>query len=1314
MANVYFDNFDSYSAPTPLNTLGHWTASSGVEVDTSASAVSSPNALVDYDFSTEQYAYVSDTDGNNGNASASISGRMIGDAATVFHLCVRATVTPLATCYALRWTQTDVKLYYRTGGTDTTQIGSTISWTPGTTEKYTWKITASGTTISAQIQRISDGYWLQSGGTFAPILPVPGCISGTDGNISGAGKAGVLLFNSIDNTRLDNFSFDTTPAPISFSNFVQGKVVGFPVITTAGAGSTGSITGATNTTPIVITSTAHGLATGTVVTIASVGGNTNANATWPILVLTANTFALVGSSGNASYTSGGTWTVKGVAVTLDQSVTANNTLFAIIGTFNYPITVDVAGATNAAPIAITTGTNHGLSTGQTVQIVGVGGNTAANGTRTVHVTGATTFTLDGSDGTSSGAYTPNTGTVAPNNPVTDSIGNSSWQLMGNVAETGNNLLTAWWVYHSTSGQPTVTILPLAGSNGFVTVFLAELSGISQNTTDGYVKASGLNQSTNSPGTIPVSNSRDLVIAAFCQGSNNIDNATVNSSFSMLGFEPGGVAVESLGVAAKISGSNETPTFSTFETSSPQTVTWSGIGLSLQAVSSGGLATLLRTTRRSMLFPLNATSQSVDVNFVDDSGLPLTGKVAADFPTLTLSQAGAHSDTAVGSLSDLSTLTTAWSAGGVKERGNGVYRLDLPNAAFAAVGHWKLRGEATGKHVLCDVLDVVQFIGSDGRSNLGGFLDHTITESTAGNFASAMTHFFDVSPTARATINNVVITSDLASDYMRRQTAADFNFADSVPVAGIGSDKKFLISTDSQDLSASLSVNAKKIGGTNQTGFDIGLYATHAATMIELDPNSADPQNSLAASNYRFSSGSLHNQFKEIVNGMNAYDVFGQVDFFTDSGTVNQSTTGTVTGVAYDPVNNYLFEAEGSNHRILAFKADPSQPNKTAIHVLGQTNFTNHSANEGGSPTANSLSNPNGLWYDTATKFLWVADSGNHRVGYYDFSAGISDHQALARVLGQANKTSGSANRGSTTAAGTLNSPSSVCTNATLGWVAVTDSSNNRVCIWTAAITADGQSANVFLGQSSSTGNSAGSTQTTISQPQGVALDADNARIFAGDTGNARCMIWGSHVTTGGAADNVLGQPDFTTHNSGRRTRAGLYDPGPGFFYDSERNWLFIPEIGNFRVSVWDVAPATLVNGPLALYVLNQPSFVDEETALTANRTLVANNALVQDKANDRLFVGEQLSAGGRVKVFQLHNYLRRNQAVDFPNMTEPTAVTSVNGNMVTGISYIHATVVNKRLETGILQTLRNSTDTGNISTRSMSDDGTTLTVSAMT
>ena len=69
----------------------------------------------------------------------------------------------------------------------------------------------------------------------------------------------------------------------------------------------GSITGASNTNPISITTaSAHGLTTGAVVYISGVAGNTGANGFFAVTVTSTTTFILVGSTGTGAWTSGGT------------------------------------------------------------------------------------------------------------------------------------------------------------------------------------------------------------------------------------------------------------------------------------------------------------------------------------------------------------------------------------------------------------------------------------------------------------------------------------------------------------------------------------------------------------------------------------------------------------------------------------------------------------------------------------------------------------------------------------------------------------------------------------------------------------------------------------------------------------------------------------------------------------------------------------------------------------------------------------------------------------------------------------------------
>jgi hypothetical protein len=108
----------------------------------------------------------------------------------------------------------------------------------------------------------------------------------------------------------------------------------------------------------------------------------------------------------------------------------------------------------------------------------------------------------------------------------------------------------------------------------------------------------------------------------------------------------------------------------------------------------------------MDIPPGTTSFTLDVQAVDDTGAPLTGKVAADFPALEYSLGSRTANAAFPALSDLASLTAAHTPGGVKEKGGGWYRLDCPDAMVATDGtHPRIIGEAADFHLLHDSLSV---------------------------------------------------------------------------------------------------------------------------------------------------------------------------------------------------------------------------------------------------------------------------------------------------------------------------------------------------------------------------------------------------------------------------------------------------------------------------------------------------------------------------------------------------------------------------------------------------------------------------------
>ena len=96
----------------------------------------------------------------------------------------------------------------------------------------------------------------------------------------------------------------------------------------------------------------------------------------------------------------------------------------------------------------------------------------------------------------------------------------------------------------------------------------------------------------------------------------------------------------------------------------------------------------------------STNPSIDLFLGDDSGLPVSGKTYSNFPTTYYSVGGAVAKTAI-TFASLASESTAYTSGGLIERSNGWYRLDLPVAAVATAGvNLAVFSEGTGLHLYC--------------------------------------------------------------------------------------------------------------------------------------------------------------------------------------------------------------------------------------------------------------------------------------------------------------------------------------------------------------------------------------------------------------------------------------------------------------------------------------------------------------------------------------------------------------------------------------------------------------------------------------
>lgn len=79
----------------------------------------------------------------------------------------------------------------------------------------------------------------------------------------------------------------------------------------------GTVEDASNTSPITITSSNHGLDTGARVTITGVEGNVAANGDFTVTKVSGDRFSLDGTTGSGDYTQGGKWRSDGITVQAD-------------------------------------------------------------------------------------------------------------------------------------------------------------------------------------------------------------------------------------------------------------------------------------------------------------------------------------------------------------------------------------------------------------------------------------------------------------------------------------------------------------------------------------------------------------------------------------------------------------------------------------------------------------------------------------------------------------------------------------------------------------------------------------------------------------------------------------------------------------------------------------------------------------------------------------------------------------------------------------------------------------------------------------
>ncbi len=316
----------------------------------------------------------------------------------------------------------------------------------------------------------------------------------------------------------------------------------------------------------------------------------------------------------------------------------------------------------------------------------------------------------------------------------------------------------------------------------------------------------------------------------------------------------------------------------------------------------------------------------------------------------------------------------------------------------------------------------------------------------------------------------------------------------------------------------------------------------------------------------------------------------------------------------------------------------------ATGVLGQPSLTVNCDNY--ATTASGLVAPLDVDVDTVQHHMYVADYGNYRVLVFDLDASNNLVDRTAdHVLGQANFTTCVAQPISASA---ISTPRSLVHDDTNQLLYVSDTGNNRVLVFDTSTITNGEAAIHVLGQSSMTGTvdgCAARTRFTICGANTLELDTAGQRLFVAEN-SSRVSVWdvaSATIYDGEYALSALGQADFTSIGTGF-TQSTFFNTH-GLAYDPATAYLFVSDDINGRIMVFDAASVSL--GENALYVLGAGSnfTTDEGSAkYLSSRGLGRTLGVAVDSAGHRLFAGD--FDYGLVKVWDFDDFPLANAATE--------------------------------------------------------------------
>ncbi len=303
------------------------------------------------------------------------------------------------------------------------------------------------------------------------------------------------------------------------------------------------------------------------------------------------------------------------------------------------------------------------------------------------------------------------------------------------------------------------------------------------------------------------------------------------------------------------------------------------------------------------------------------------------------------------------------------------------------------------------------------------------------------------------------------------------------------------------------------------------------------------------------------QEPDVIIGQEVIDEIGR----NSGGDVNGSTLLYPSGIWSD--GKKLIVADAWNHRVLIWYNIPTINAQPADVVLGQKDFYSNLPNGkiGDDPTSQTLNWPYGVFSDG--KSLWIADTGNRRVLFYN-QIPAKNYVKADKVIGKPNfKIRDYENNEPIW-------PYSVKIN-NKGNLAIADTQFYRVLIWNDKNEAFIKQADIIIGQENF--EACGQNQFHLS-PDSNTLNWTydvcfyNDGILVNDTGNSRILGFENIPTKNNAdADFVIGRDNFNTSSDFKGnllgTQSAIYWP---FSITTEKDILYIADTGNHRIVICDI------------------------------------------------------------------------------------------------------------------------------------------------